>query len=134
LRPFSRTTRRCFTFPLASGPGALRLRSLCIIADLSFCSFWTDEVLEGPRWVKKTDYPYTQIPVYVRENTVLCLGPENIDVPDYDYATIGLQVKSYAVEEGKEAMAEIPTGKGKEWAGKVVVKGGEVKAQGVTVA
>lgn len=96
-------------------------------------SFWTDEVIEGPRWVKKTDYPFTQIPVYVRENTVLCLGPESVDSPDYDYATIGLQVKTYAIADGEEAVVEIPTGNGKEWAGKVKVTGGDVKAEGVKV-
>jgi alpha-glucosidase (family GH31 glycosyl hydrolase) len=96
-------------------------------------SFWTEEVIEGPRWEKKTEYPFTQIPVYVRENTVLCLGPESVDVPDYDYATIGLQVKTYAVANGQEAVVEIPTGNGKEWAGKVKVTGGDVKAEGVKV-
>lgn len=96
-------------------------------------SFWTDEVVEGPRWVKKTDYPFTQIPVYVRENTVLCLGPESVDIPDYDYARIGLHVKSYEIGDGVEAVVEIPTGKGKEWAGKVKVTGGKVKAEGVKV-
>jgi alpha-glucosidase (family GH31 glycosyl hydrolase) len=100
----------------------------------SASSFWTNDVVEGPRWVKKTDYPFTQIPVFVRENTVLCLGPETVDIPDYDYATIGLQVKSFAIEEGKEVVAEIPTGKGKEWAGKVVVKGGQVTTQGVRIS
>jgi alpha-glucosidase (family GH31 glycosyl hydrolase) len=96
-------------------------------------SFWTEEVVEGPRWIKKTDYPFTQIPVYVRENTVLCLGPESVDVPDYDYATVGLQVKSYAIADGEEAVVEIPTGNGKEWAGQVKVTGGDVKAEGVKV-
>lgn len=90
-------------------------------------------MVEGPRWVKKTDYPFTQIPVFVRENTVLCLGPESIDTPDYDYASVGLTVKSYAIEDGEEVVAEIPTGKGKEWAGKVVVKGEQVTAQGVRI-
>jgi alpha-glucosidase (family GH31 glycosyl hydrolase) len=109
----------------------LRHHSLAPTNRLS--SFWTEEVLEGPRWIKKTGYPFTQIPVYVRENTVLCLGPESTDIPDYDYATIGLQVKTYAIADGEEAVVEIPTGNGKEWAGKVKVIGGDVKAEGVKV-
>lgn len=72
--------------------------------------------------------------MYVRENTVLCLGPESVDVPDYDYATIGLQVKSYGIADGQEAVAEIPSGKGKEFAGRVTITGGKVKADGVKLS
>ncbi|KAJ9091616.1 hypothetical protein QFC21_007156 [Naganishia friedmannii] len=64
--------------------------------------FWTEEGLEGPRWVKKTNYPFTQIPVYVRDNTVLCLGLEDIEIPDYDYGSVGVHVKSYALKEGHQ--------------------------------
>ncbi|KAJ9114967.1 hypothetical protein QFC24_007083 [Naganishia onofrii] len=92
--------------------------------------FWTEEVLEGPRWIKKTNYPFTQIPVYVRENTVLCLGPEDVGIPDYDYGSVGLHVKSYALKQGEQVSVDIPTGKGKGWAGKVSVKDGKVNAEG----
>lgn len=97
---------------------------------VSILSFWTEEVLEGPRWVKKSNYPYTQIPVYVRQNTVLCLGPPEIGIPDYDYGSIGLHVKSYGLTEGEQVSVSIPSGKGKDWAGRVSVTDGKVNIQG----
>jgi hypothetical protein len=96
-------------------------------------SFWTNNIIQGPRWVKKENYPFTAIPVFVRENTVLLLGPESIDVPDYDYANIGLEVRAYQVAKDAEVVVEVPSGEGPKWAGKVVVKGGKADGDGIKV-
>lgn len=63
---------------------------------------------------------------------MLLLGPESIDVPDYDYAKVGLEVRSYQVTD--EITVRVPSGHGAEWAGKVVVKGGDAKGHGVEIA
>lgn len=94
--------------------------------------FWTGEVVEGPKHVKKENYPIDQIPVFVRPNSVLLLGPEDIEVPDYEYAKVGLEIRSYQLE--KEVEVKVPTGKGAKWAGSVkVAPGGKVSASGVAV-
>ncbi|TXT04232.1 hypothetical protein VHUM_04230 [Vanrija humicola] len=92
--------------------------------------FWTGEVVEGPRYVSKKDYPLDSIPVYVRPNSVLLLGPEDAELPDYEYAKVGLEVRTYELEG--EVEAKVPTGKGAAWAGSVkVAPGGKVTASGV---
>lgn len=97
-----------------------------------FLSFWTNETLTGPRWHTIPSYPFTRIPCYVRENTVLLLGPEDVTVPDYEYAEVGLEVRKYEIEVGEgEVVVDVPSGRGAEWAGRVVVRGGEVRGEGV---
>lgn len=86
---------------------------------------FTDEVFEGPRWVKQENVPLDRIPVMAREGTVLCLGPEGIDIPDYDYGNVELEVRAYQLGE-KEVEVQIPSGKGKAFAGTVTVKDGKV--------
>ncbi|BEJ15127.1 hypothetical protein CspHIS471_0408940 [Cutaneotrichosporon sp. HIS471] len=94
--------------------------------------FWTGEVIEGPRYVRKTDYPIDQIPVFVRPNSALLLGPEDVDKPDYEYAKVGLEVRTYQLES--EVEVKVPTGKGAKWAGSVkVAPGGKVSASGVAL-
>jgi hypothetical protein len=96
-------------------------------------SFWTNAVTTGPRWIKKENYPFTAIPVFVKENSVLLLGPDSVDVPDYEYAKVGLEVRAYQVPSDAEVVVQVPSGKGPEWAGKVVLKGGKAEGQGVKV-
>ncbi|GMK57125.1 hypothetical protein CspeluHIS016_0309650 [Cutaneotrichosporon spelunceum] len=94
--------------------------------------FWTGEVIEGPRYVRKTDYPIDQIPVFVRPNSALLLGPEDVEMPDYDYAKAGLEVRTYELES--EVEVKVPTGKGAKWAGSVkVTADGKVSANGVAL-
>lgn len=94
--------------------------------------FWTGEVIEGPKYVTKNDYPLDLIPVYVRPNSALLLGPEDITVPDYEFAKVGLEVRTYALES--EVEVKVPTGKGAKWAGSVkVAPGGKVTASGVAL-
>ncbi|KAK8853024.1 hypothetical protein IAR55_003725 [Kwoniella newhampshirensis] len=78
--------------------------------------FWTGEVVEGPKYVTK-EVPLNSIPVFVRPNTVLLLGPEDITVPDYEYAKRQLEVREYQLEG--EVHVDIPVGRGAEWAGSV---------------
>lgn len=92
--------------------------------------FWTGEVIEGPKYVTKTDYPLDMIPLYVRPNTVLLLGPADVSIPDYSYAETKLTVKKYQVTE--DVVVDVPVGKGSDWAGKVLFKkSGEVEQQGL---
>ncbi|KAG7529886.1 hypothetical protein FFLO_05334 [Filobasidium floriforme] len=95
--------------------------------------FWTNAVTTGPRWIKKENYPFTAIPVFVKENSVLLLGPDSVDVPDYEYSKVGLEVRAYQIPSDAEVVVQVPSGKGPEWAGKVVVKGGKAEGQGVKV-
>ena len=67
------------------------------------------EVRDGGRWQKDT-YDYFSMPLYVRENTLLVIGAEEMR-PDYDYAKgvslrlyqpkDGVAVKRYLVVDGK---------------------------------
>jgi alpha-glucosidase (family GH31 glycosyl hydrolase) len=94
--------------------------------------YWTGEVIEGPRYVRKNDYPIDQIPVFVRPNSALLLGPETIETPDYEYAKVGLEVRTYELES--EVKVKVPTGKGAKWAGSVKVSpGGKISASGVAL-
>ncbi len=61
--------------------------------------YFTGEVKEGGKWYTET-VPYTRIPLYVRENSILALGKEEKAV--YDYAD-GVTLKVYELEDGKTA-------------------------------
>ena len=79
--------------------------------------FFTEETITGPRWVTKDD----ALPVYVREGTVLLLGPEGVTVPDYEYGKVELEARSYQLKEGQQVVVDVPTGKGKDMAGSIRV-------------
>lgn len=94
----------------------------------TWTSFWdASDVITGPAWVRRK-VAYDDIPVFVKENTILPLGKSGLGRPDYDY-TSELEVRVYGLaEEGTSARAELPSGKG---AGKAAVltatnKGGKV--------
>lgn len=92
---------------------------------------WSDKVVEGPRWVTEKDYPLTSIPVFVKENSVLLLGPADIKVPDYAYNEVELEVRAYEVKD--EVTVDVPTGKGDTIGGTIKVKGGKVDAGSIKV-
>jgi hypothetical protein len=70
--------------------------------------------------------------VYVREGSVLLLGPEDVTVPDYKYAEVQLEARAYQVKE--EVTVDVPVGEGKGWAGKIKVgPNGVVDAAGFKV-
>ncbi|EJF65632.1 hypothetical protein DICSQDRAFT_49455 [Dichomitus squalens LYAD-421 SS1] len=90
-------------------------------------SFWNPErVRVGPTWIKEV-VPIDQLPVWVRQGSVLALGPTGVGRPDYDFAkTVDVQV--YELEEGQVVQTEVPTGKGTQIAGVIEAKlqGGQV--------
>ncbi len=68
------------------------------------------ETREGGRWYRES-YDYFSLPVFVRNNTLLAMG-SNDQLPDYDY-TEGLELHLYALEDGAEAVCQIPDLTGK---------------------
>lgn len=92
----------------------------------AWTDFFTDEVISGPRWVIKKDYPIDMIPVYVREGTVLLLGPEDVGIPDYAYGEVQLEAICYGLKDGEEVEIVVPKGAGKEIIGKVRVTSSEI--------
>lgn len=73
-------------------------------------NFFSGEVKAGPQWVEETHHSFRTLPLYVRENTLLVLGPEGERRIVYDYAA-DVEVRSYSVREG--AKAEIVDGEGR---------------------
>ncbi|EIN07805.1 alpha-glucosidase [Punctularia strigosozonata HHB-11173 SS5] len=89
--------------------------------------FHPERVVTGPTWVKEV-VPLDDIPVWVRPNTILCLGPEHTGRPDYKLSE-GLEVRLYELEEGAKVEAVIPTGETGKVAGTVRAerKGAEIR-------
>jgi hypothetical protein len=70
--------------------------------------------------------------VFIRPKTLLLLGPEDVTIPDYNYATIGLEARSYGFEKGETAEVVVYSGKGTEKAGTVLRQGdGKVVSEAV---
>lgn len=91
-------------------------------------SFFNPErKVQGPVWVKEV-VPLDEIPVWVRPETVLCLGPQGTGRPDYDYSQ-GLEVQLYEPVEGKSYEANVPHGKRAEFVGVIQAErtSGEIK-------
>ena len=63
------------------------------------------EVRDGGRWQKDT-YDYFSMPLYVRENTLLAIGAEDMR-PDYDYAK-GVSLRLYQPKAGVVSGCVIP--------------------------
>jgi len=100
------------------------------------CGKWTyfwnpSRVVQGPIWIKE-HVPISEIPVWVREGSVLLLGPAGIGRPDYDY-TQNLEIRIYEFDAARKESVEVevPAGKGIEVAAKIrVEKGGKVEVVG----
>ncbi|GGA19986.1 alpha-xylosidase [Paenibacillus physcomitrellae] len=69
----------------------------------------TGETAEGGKWYKET-YDFLNLPLFVRENTILALG-SNDTRPDYDYAD-GVELAVYGLEDGTSASRIVPNLKG----------------------
>ncbi|CAA7267659.1 unnamed protein product [Cyclocybe aegerita] len=99
--------------------------------------FHPERTIDGPKWVREV-VPLDEVPLWVRPGSVLVLGPPGIGRPDYDY-TKDLEVRVYELEEGGVVKVDVPAGKGKVMAGKVVAErktgeeGVQVKNEGVEV-
>ncbi|KAF7295119.1 Glycoside hydrolase family 31 protein [Mycena indigotica] len=87
--------------------------------------FHPERTVQGPIWIKEV-VPLDELPVWVRPGTVLCLGPEKIGRPDYDY-TKNIQVRAYQLAEGQIVQANIADGVNVT----VEKKGGQVKVSQV---
>lgn len=68
------------------------------------------ECREGGRWYHES-YNYFSLPLYVKQNTLLAIG-KNDQMPDYNYKD-GIALHLYQLEEGKEAICEVPDTEGK---------------------
>jgi alpha-glucosidase (family GH31 glycosyl hydrolase) len=88
--------------------------------------FWTDKVVVGPKWVTEKDYPLNSIPVFVKENSVILLGPEDVKIPDYAYDQVELEVRAYEISG--DVSVDVPTGKGNKLAGAIKVSKNGVEA------
>ncbi|KAG8893620.1 hypothetical protein FRC01_013473, partial [Tulasnella sp. 417] len=81
-------------------------------------SFWDPaKVLQGPSWVKEK-VAYDDIPLLVRENSLLLFGKSGLGKPDWDYND-GLEVRVYELLEGASVEAIVPGGKGTQKAAKL---------------
>lgn len=91
---------------------------------------WTGAVIEGPKWVVEEDCPLGRIPVFVRPNTVLVLGPKDVKIPDYKYAEVELEVTDYELTES--VTVDVPVGLGEDIAGQVsIAPGGKPEGKGL---
>jgi alpha-D-xyloside xylohydrolase len=68
-------------------------------------NFLNGNVIEGPRWLRET-HDFLSLPLLVRPNSVIPIGGR-ADRPDYDYGD-GVTLQVYQLEDGKEAIVEIP--------------------------
>jgi alpha-D-xyloside xylohydrolase len=70
---------------------------------------WTDwfsgERVQGGTWREERDVPYSRIPLFVREATLLAVGTRS-DRPDYDY-TAELALELFALGDGQSASARV---------------------------
>ncbi|PCH38356.1 glycoside hydrolase family 31 protein [Wolfiporia cocos MD-104 SS10] len=77
--------------------------------------FHPARTVQGPAWVQEA-VPLDEIPVWVREGTLLCLGPSGVGRPDYELAR-GVEVQVYEIADGQTVRTEVPTGAGASIAG-----------------
>lgn len=95
----------------------------------TWTSFWDfTDVVVGPTWVKRR-IPYDEIPVYVKEGSVLPLGPSGAGRPDYDFAA-NLDLCAYELVDGMSRLVEIPSGEGAQMVATLDVtnRGGQIVA------
>ncbi len=66
-------------------------------------NYFTGEVKEGGKWYTET-VPYTEIPLYVKENSILALGAE--EKADYDYE-YNVTLRAYEIADGKTTSTKV---------------------------
>ena len=77
-------------------------------------------VISGPRWVREK-VPLNEIPFWVREGTVLVLGPEDVTTPDYEMNK-NTELRLYEIADGQRVSVSVPTGSKKEIGGEITVE------------
>jgi len=70
---------------------------------------WHNDVLSGSRWYTQR-HGFMSLPVYARDNTLLALG-NNAQRPDYPWHK-GAAFQLFALDDGREALCEVPDEKG----------------------
>ncbi|EIW85270.1 glycoside hydrolase family 31 protein [Coniophora puteana RWD-64-598 SS2] len=70
--------------------------------------FHPERTLQGPTWVREV-VPLDEIPVWVREGSIVCLGPTGMKQPDYRL-NVNLEVHLFGP---KSATVYLPDGNGK---------------------
>ncbi|KAI5121015.1 hypothetical protein M0805_005961 [Coniferiporia weirii] len=77
----------------------------------------TQRVIQGPVWIKER-VPLDSIPLWVRQGSIILLGPEKTGKPDYELNK-GIEARLYELEDGQNVQVNVPSGKGPEVAGTV---------------
>lgn len=73
-------------------------------------SFYNPQrMIEGPVWVKEK-VALDDIALWVRQGSILLLGPEKTSKPDYAYDK-GLEIRLYEFADGQSAEVGAPSGK-----------------------
>ncbi|KAG9081369.1 hypothetical protein FRC06_005614 [Ceratobasidium sp. 370] len=72
--------------------------------------FGEPKVITGPTWIRTT-VPYDEIPVLVRDGTILALGKPGLKRADYKLNE-GLEIRVYELADGQTSECIVPTGKG----------------------
>ncbi|EJD05670.1 alpha-glucosidase [Fomitiporia mediterranea MF3/22] len=81
-------------------------------------SFYHPErVVQGPVWMKEK-IALDDIALWVRQGSILLLGPEKMGKPDYAYDK-DLEVRLYELDDGKSAEVSVPSGEAADIAGVV---------------
>lgn len=93
--------------------------------------FHPERIVQGPVWVKEV-VPIDEIPVWVRPNTVLPLGPAGLGRPDYALSD-ALEVRIYELDDGAKISVDVPTGFGVEKGGSIVAERKQGEVQVTTV-
>ncbi|KAA1471237.1 alpha-glucosidase [Dentipellis sp. KUC8613] len=88
--------------------------------------FHPERTVVGPTWLSEV-VPVDEIPVWVRPDSVLVLGPADTRRPDYELSK-GIDVQLYEIADGHVSLTDVPSGEGNGIAGTVEVKrvGGDV--------
>lgn len=91
--------------------------------------FYKDRSIEGPKWMKEV-VPLNDIPVWVKEGSVLLLGPGGAKRPDYKLNE-GVEVELYGINDGFSNHVEVPSGKGTQVIGFISIQriGREIRIQ-----
>ena len=79
-----------------------------------------DRVIVGPTWVKEK-VALDDIPLWVRPDSVLVLGPPGAKKPDYDYSK-QVEVRIYELTDGHQVSIDVPGGTGTVIAGVIRVR------------
>jgi len=95
--------------------------------------FHPERVLQGPVWVKEV-VPIDEIPGWVRDNSILVLGPAGIGRPDYKLDE-RVEIRLYELDEDQSVTIDVPSGDGLEISGRITAykKDGEYSVEGSNI-